>query len=115
MQEVSPEAVAYSKNLDFSFSNTLRNENVNLNNYNSYTFIIDVDGTVYQGANASESQASIVIIGGIDKFMHSKSTSLASNFFLTEQQTIYTNTALISSDNDTLEQALNSLYNNYCG
>ena len=126
MQEVSPEAVAYSKNLDFSFSNTLRNENVNLNNYNSYTFIIDVDGTVYQGANASESQASIVIIGGIDKFMHSKSTSLASNFFLTEQQkvtlyklikelSIYTNTALISSDNDTLEQALNSLYNNYCG
>ena len=126
MNQISAEAVAHSKNMSFSFSGTLRNQNVNLNDYSSYNFIIDVDGNVYQGASANESQASVVIIGGIDKFMYSKTASLVSNFFLTEQQkvtlykiirelSVYTNTASITSDNELLEQALSSLYNNYCG
>ena len=126
MREVSPEAVSYSKNLSFTFSQTLRGENVNLNDYSDYTFIIDVNGLVYQGSDSSESAASIVIIGGIDRFIHGKTASLSSNFFLTEQQKVtlykiirdlskYTNTATITSDNDLLEQSLSSLYNNYCG
>jgi len=126
MNRVSAEAVAHSKNLTFNFSGTLRNQNVNLNDYSSYTFIIDVDGSVYQGSNASEDNANIIIIGGIDVFMFTKSSTFASNFFLTEQQKVtlykiikelsrYTNTADITSDNDTLQQALTSLYNNYCG
>ena len=126
MNKVSPEAVAFSKNLTFNFSGTLRNENVNLNNYSNYTFIIDVDGVVYQGASANEQSANIIIIGGKDSFMFAKSTSFTSDFFLTEQQKVtlykiirelskYTNTADISSNNTTLEQALTSLYNNYCG
>ena len=53
MNEVSPEAVSYSNNLSFTFSQTLRGENVNLDNYSSYTFIINVDGHVYQGSNSS--------------------------------------------------------------
>jgi len=124
--QVSAEAVAHCKNMVFDFSGTLRNQKVNLNDYKSYNFIIDVNGNVYQGANANENQASIVIIGGIDKFMYAKTTTLASNFFLTEQQkvtlykiirelSVYTNTASITSDNELLEQALSSLYNNYCG
>jgi plasmid replication initiation protein len=126
MNEVSPEAVSYSKNLSFTFSQTLRGENVNLDNYSSYTFIIDVNGIVYQGANSSEDSASIVIIGGVDQFIYSKSASLPSDFFLTEQQKItlykiirdlskFTNTATITSDNQLLEQSLSSLYSNYCG
>ena len=126
MREVSPEAVSYSKNLTFTFSQTLRGENVNLNDYSDYTFIIDVNGIVYQGADSSEQAATIVIIGGVDRFIHGKTANLPSNFFLTEQQKVtlykiirdlskYTNTATISSDNDLLEQSLSSLYNNYCG
>ena len=126
MNEVSPEAVTFSKNLSFTFSNTLRGENVSLQNYSSYTFIIDVNGIVYQGSSSNEQSASIIIIGGIDKFAYAKSPSLAPNFFLTEQQKVtlykiirdlskHTNTATISSDNDLLEQSLSSLYNNYCG
>lgn len=126
MQELSPEAIAYSKNLTFAFSNTLKDENVDLNQYSSYTFIIDIDGKVYQGSNASEESASIVLIGGLDQFINAKSKSVHSNFYLTEQQKVtlykvirelarYTDTAVISSDNEKLEQSISALYHNYCG
>ena len=83
MQELSPEAIAFSKNLTFAFSNTFKDENVDLNQYSSYTFIIDIDGKVYQGTTANEESASIVIIGGIDKFINAKSNSVYSNYYIT--------------------------------
>lgn len=126
MNRVSPNAVAYSKNLSFSFSGNLRNENVDLNQFSSYTFILDIDGSVYQGSNANPNNASVVIIGGTEQFLFSRPLQLYSNFYITEQQkitlyniirelSIYYSNAVITSDNDKLEQALNSLYSNYCG
>lgn len=126
MQELSPEAIAYSKNLTFAFSNTFKDEEADLNQYSSYTFIIDIDGRIYQGSNASEESASIVIIGGVDQFINAKSKSVYSNYYLTEQQKVtlykairelarYTDTAVISSDNEKLEQSITALYHNYCG
>jgi hypothetical protein len=126
MNRVGAAAVAHSKNLDFTFSGDLRGQAVDLTQYNSYTFIIDIDGSVYQGATASVSQASVVIIGGVDKFVYSRSQELYSNFYITEQQKIalykimkelstYYDNAVITSDNDKLEQALTTLYTNYCG
>lgn len=126
MQELSPEAIAYSKNLTFAFSNTFKDQDINLNNYSQFTFIIDIDGKVYQGATANEDSATIVIIGGIDQFVNAKSNTVYSNFYITEQQKVtlykvikelarYTNTAVISSDNEKLEQSITALYNNYCG
>ena len=126
MNEVSPEAIAYCKNLTFSFSNTLRDEKVNLQNYSSFTFIIDIDGTVYQGASADEQSATVCLIGGLNKFIHAKSVTAYSNFYVTEQQKVtlykairelarYTDTASITSDNEKLEQSISALYNNYCG
>lgn len=125
MNKVSAEAVAHSKNLSFTFSGNLRDENVNLDAFSGYTFIIDVNGTVYQGSNATDQNATVLIIGGVDEYIFSKATSIVSNFFLTEQQKItlykilrelskFTNTANISSDNAKLEQAITSLYSNYC-
>jgi hypothetical protein len=126
MNRVSPNAIANSKNLSFAFSGDLRDQPVDLTQYNSYTFIIDVDGTVYQGSIANMNQASIVIIGGVDRFFNSRSQELYSNFYITEQQkitlykvmrelSIYYDNAVITSDNDKLEQALTTLYTNYCG
>lgn len=126
MNRVAPEAIAYSKNLNFDFSNTLRNDNINLDNYSNYTFIIDVDGSVYQSASADENSASIVIIGGVDKFAFEKMERLQSNFFITETQKVtlyktikelskFYDSAVITSNNDKLEQSLNALYSNYCG
>ena len=126
MNTVSPEAISHSKNLNFDFSNTLRDEQVNLDNYSSYTYIIDVDGIIYQASNANEDSANIVIIGGTDKFINEKMERLGSNFFVTESQknTLYKamkelskfyDSAQITSSNDKLEISLNALYSNYCG
>lgn len=126
MKRVSFEAVSYCKNLTFSFTNTLRGEKVDLSKYSSYTFILDVDGALYQGADANENQASVILVGGLDKFINSKITNLYSTFYVTEQQKVtlykimkkaaeYSDNANISSDNDKLEQVLTALYTNYCG
>ena len=126
MNTVSPEAISHSKNLNLDFSNTLRDEEVNLDNYSSYTYIIDVDGIIYQASNANEDSANIVIIGGTDKFINEKMNTLNSNFFITEtQKTVlykamkelakFYDSAQITSNSDKLEQSLNALYSNYCG
>ena len=126
MNSVSPEAISHSKNLNFDFSYTLRDEEVNLDNYSSYTYIIDVDGIIYQASNANEDSANIVIIGGTDKFINEKMNTLNSNFFVTETQKValykimkelakFYDNASITSNSDKLEQSLNALYSNYCG
>ena len=126
MNRVAPEAIAYSRNLTFDFSNTLRSESVNLNNYSDYTYIIDVDGSVYQSADANEDSASIILIGGIDGFAYEKMERIFTNFFITETQKVtlykairelskFYDSAKITSSNDKLEQSLNALYSNYCG
>lgn len=126
MNLVSPEAVAHSKDLSFEFSKTLRGENVDLSQYASATYIIDIDGKVYQGASANEQQASIIIIGGIDKFINEKIERTTFNFYISEQQkhTIYKimkelsnyyQDSSISSSNELLEQAVTALYSNYIG
>lgn len=126
MNRVAPTAVSYSTNLYFTFSGTARGEKVDLNNYSSYTFIIDVDGSVYQGAPANEKSAAVCIIGGLNKFVNSRLNTLHSNYYLTEQQKItlykimkdlsmFTDNATITADHNKLEHNLNTLYNNYCG
>lgn len=126
MNLVSPQAVAYSKNLNFDFSNTLRDEQVNLNDYSSYTFIIDIDGSVYQSDQANEDNANIVVVGGTDAFINEKANTLNSSFFITDTQKVtlykimkelakYYDNASITSSSDKLEQSLNALYTNYCG
>lgn len=126
MKKISADAVSYSKNLNFSFSNTLRNQKVNFNDYASATFIIDVDGTVYQSASSNESSANIIVIGGINKFINEKASRTAVNNYVTVQQkiTLYKiikgtalilDDAVISSDNTSLELMLNALYSNLCG
>jgi hypothetical protein len=126
MNRVAPTAITYSTSLNFVFSKTLRGEKVDLNKYSTYTYVIDVDGSVYQGSPADEKNASICIIGGVNKFINSKTNTIYNNYYLTEQQkvtlykvikdlSIYTDSATITSDNDKLEQALTALYVNYCG
>jgi len=126
MNLVSPEAISHSKNLNFDFSNTLRDEQVNFDDYSSYTYIIDVNGLIYQYAQANEDNANIVIIGGTDKFANEKMISLNSSFFVTETQKVtlykimkelakFYDNASITSSSDKLQQSLNALYTNYCG
>lgn len=125
MNVVSPEAVAHSKNLQFTFSETMRNEPVDLDLYTSQAnYVMDVNGAIYQGTPADEENATIVIIGGDDRFVNEKVERISSNFFYTEPQKIalykmikelagFQASATITSDNDKLDQVLNALYKNY--
>jgi len=126
MNLVSPEAISHSKNLNFDFSNTLRDEHVNFDDYSSYTYIIDINGLIYQYAQANEDNANIIIIGGTDKFANEKINALNSSFFITETQKVtlykimkelakFYDNASITSSSDKLQQSLNALYTNYCG
>jgi hypothetical protein len=126
MQEVSPLAVSHCKDLTFDFSLTKRNEYVDLNKYSSYSFIIDVNGKVYQSGSCSEQQATVLVVGGLDTFINEK-VSRTPSFYVTEPQKVtiyaiirdlahYSNDSKISSSNsDKLEQSINALYQNYIG
>ena len=126
MQEVSPLAVSHSKNLTFDISRTLRDQYVDLNQYSSYSYIIDVDGKVYQSGSVSNDQASVILIGGVSNFVNEKVTR-AGTFYITQAQkaVIYTiirdlaqfsNDSQISSSNcDELDICVSALYNNYIG
>lgn len=126
MNLVSPLSIAYHKNITFNFSNTLRNQVVNLSSYSSSGYVIDINGEVYSTGNASGDTVTVTIIGGSDRFINEKSYRLESKFYMTEPQkvTLYkiikelsekTDSANITSNNDKLEQALNALYRNNCG
>jgi len=126
MNLVSPLAIAYHKNITFNFSNTLRNQIVNLSSFSSSGYVIDVNGEVYSTGTASGETVTVTIIGGSDRFINEKAYRLESKFYMSEPQkvTLYkiikelsekTDGATISSNNDKLEQALTALYRNNCG
>ena len=126
MNLVSPLAIATHKNLTFNFSNTLRNQVVNLSNFSSGGYVIDINGEVYSSGSASGESATVVVIGGSDKFTHEKANRLQSTFYMSEAQkiTLYKimkelsenyDSASITSNSEKLEQALTALYRNNCG
>ena len=125
MNLMSPGALSYHKNLTFNFSNTLRNETVDMNQFSS-GYVIAVNGEVYSSGSASGDDASVTIIGGSDRFINEKTERLSSSFYMSESQklTLYkaikelskrTDSAVITSDNDKLEQSITALYRNFCG
>jgi hypothetical protein len=126
MNLVGPSSISYHKKLTFNFSNTLRNQQVNLEQYAQQGYVIDVNGNIYSSGTASEDSATVVVIGGSDRFINEKANRIASTYFMTEPQkaTLYkiimhlskrTDSAEITSNNGKLEQSLNALYSNNCG
>lgn len=126
MKSVSPSCISYHKNLTFNFSNTLRNQTIYLEQFSSADYVIDVNGKVYSSGKASGDSATVIVVGGSDRFINEKAKRLASTFYVSEPQkvTLYkvmldlskrTDSASISSNNDKLEQALTALYRNNCG
>ena len=125
MNLISPGALSYHKNLVFVFSGTLRNETVDISQYSS-DYVIAVNGDVYSSGSGGDDTATVVIIGGSDRFINEKTERLASTFYMSEPQklTLYksikelskrTDSANITSDNETLELSLTALYRNFCG
>jgi hypothetical protein len=103
----------------------LRNESIDISQYSS-DYVIAVNGEVYSSGSGSGDIATVVIIGGSDRFINEKSERLESTFYMSEPQklTLYkaikelskrTDSANILSNNDKLEQSITALYRNFCG
>lgn len=124
MAIVGSSAVARATSLHFSTTKTLRNQFVNPKTVKA-DYVIDLNGAIYSNRTPPPGQAHVVLIGGLDTFIHAKKKNTPV-FYMTEQQkvTLYgilrelakkTNTATISSDNNTLETIAKAIYTNYCG
>jgi hypothetical protein len=123
---VSPSSLAAYKNLTVNLSNTLRNETVDLQQYASSGFVMDVNGSIYTNNAPEGDTVTLVVIGGSDLFIGEKVTRLASSFYISEPQKVMLYKVIkelsnrydsgnITSNNDKLELSLTALYKNYCG
>lgn len=124
MAIVGSATVARATSIHFSTTKTMRNQSVNPKSVKA-DYVIDLNGTIYSNRTPPPGQAHVVLIGGLDTFIHAKQKR-PSSFYMTEQQkvTMYailrelskkTNTASISSDVETLQTIAQAIYFNYCG
>ena len=124
MAIVGSALVAKYNNFTFNVTNTLRNETIDVNSI-SADFVISIDGTIVQNKTPASTSATVVLVGGLDTFVNEKSQRTP-KFYITENQKVIlynilkqvalvTDTAQITSDNETLEQIAYATYFNYCG
>lgn len=123
--EISPVVLGTNvTQLTVEFTKTKRNETVSINDYSG--FIVDIDGTLYQiGERTNSAKVHVTIVGG-DSTTIGYATPAADGFYIsnTQKRTIYkilqaisqyNDSALIISSNEALQMLLLSVYNNYNG
>lgn len=108
------------KNLTFEFTNTLRNQSVDLNSIDA-DFVINIDGVIYTKKIPSGS-AKIVLVGGLSSFTNEKISRESFTYLTVPQQRtllqiisklgkFHKNASIVSS-NDSLYNYLNEMYYN---
>jgi hypothetical protein len=121
---VGPGAVAASKNIYFSTTQTQREQSVEIDAVGG-NFVIDSHGLIHQISPGDQNQATVTFIGGIDTFINEKEFRTPS-FYLTQKQkiTLYgilkilaksSSNSELSGDDPTLDLLVTSIYGNYCG
>lgn len=124
MTKVSADLVGNNTYLYLSTTKTLRNEPVNIGSVDA-DYVVDLDGSIYQNRTPPPNQAYVVFVGGLDTFTNEK-VYRSPAFYMTERQriTLYnimrrvanlTDSASITSDDDTLQLIAQATYLNYCG
>lgn len=112
------------RNLTFNITRTLRNQTVELASL-SGDFAIDVRGNIYLLNEPTSDDAVIDIIGGVDTFVNAKIERAPLPYLTQRQQVaiysilrqlaVLTDTAQLSSNDDTINEFVNSAYFNFCG
>lgn len=125
MNIVFPSDLSRATSYTFNFTYTLRGEPVNLGQL-SGDVILDVNGAFYQKGQASDS-ITIDVIGGIDKYIHAKSSTTPYPFYISQAQKISLYNLMrsavagkstdiqITSNNESLESFITHLYLNFKG
>lgn len=123
--KVNSSYVARSTNITFETSQTLRNEVVNIDQFNT-DFVIDINGAIYKLSEPMDGQATVTIVGGLDTFVNEKIyreplpylTQLQKNtlYSILKELATFTDAATVQCSNDTIiDDFINSAYFNFCG
>lgn len=112
------------RNLAFNITRTLRNQRVELASLNG-NFAIDVKGNIYLLSEPTGDDATIDVIGGLDTFINAKIERTPLPYLTQRQQVaiysilkqvaVLTDAAQLSSNDDTIDEFINSAYFNFCG
>lgn len=116
--------IAAFSNLNFLFSFTLKGETIDFNSFDC-NYILDINGAYYKKALPNQ-ECNILVVGGIDRFIHDRTTAPLVPFYITESQKIAlyrllrelaqrTDTAILRANQERLETIVTSTYNNYIG
>lgn len=109
------------RNLTFEFTNTLRNQSVDLNSVNG-NFVIDINGLIYVKGTPPSDSATVTLIGGLSTFVNEKVQREPTTYMTIQQQrtvskiirklgVFYTN-ASVGSSNKALSNFVNQCYFN---
>ena len=109
------------KNLTFEFTNTLRNQQVDLNAVGG-NFVIDINGLIYVNGTPPRDSATIMIVGGLSTFINEKVYREPTSYMTIQQQRtvskilrklgIFYTDANVTSSNNALSNFVNQAYFN---
>lgn len=122
---VNSTLVARTRSIEFTTSETLRNEQVDVESF-STNFVIDVDGNIYKLSDGSEDSTTVTIVGGLDTFANEKIyreplpylTQMQKNaiYSILKQMASFTDQGEVSCTNDSIiDEFVQSVYFNFCG
>lgn len=119
------EEIGKIKQLRFEVTNTLRNQQVNIDSVGG-DYVINIDGIIYKTGGGSKTSATVTLVGGVSHFVHEKANRGDPLFYLSEQQkwvlmsilrqvSINFFDAELSSSNPDLDDIVNTMYFNSLG
>lgn len=121
LKAANADQICKIRNLMFEFTNTLRNQSVDLNSIEG-NYIIDINGLIYVKKTPSNDSATVVLVGGLSTFVNEKFQREPITYMTIQQQRtvskilrklgiFYTN-ATVDSSNYALSNFVNQCYFN---
>jgi hypothetical protein len=123
MVQISASEAAKNDQFNFILTYTLRNENVKISTLGT-NYVVDTDGAIHEISKGSGRSVTISVVGGLSTFVNAKIPSSPVFYLTTNQKRTLQNimrfvasnsNAVITSNDETLEDMLNGQYYNFRG
>lgn len=121
LKAASADQICKIKNLRFEFTNTLRNQIVDLNSVGG-NFVIDINGLIYVNGSIPKDSATVMLVGGLSTFINEKVYREPISYMTIPQQRtvikilrklgIFYSDATVDSSNNALSNFVNQAYFN---